>query len=105
MQVINVPDVGADTEFAKAFLAKYGEPKAGYIFGAYNYDAASVLFEMLAKATDGAGGRDALYATKAFRGVVGTFGFDANGDVTDVRYALKEVKRGKAVQVSEISLR
>ena len=37
--------------------------------------------------------RDALYARKAYKGAAGSFGFDKNGDVTGIGYAVKQSQR------------
>ncbi len=104
LQVINVASIADDTDFGKKFVPKY-KVQAGLVFAAYSYDAANVLFDILkAGAADGAAIRDALYKVTAHQGIIGTFGFDKNGDVTGVGFVLKEVKGGASKEVSKISL-
>lgn len=86
--------------FAKAYKAKYNkEPDE---FAALAYDAMMVLLDGIKKAgsTDRTEIRDAIAATKDFKGVTGDLGFDEKGDipykdvtfmiVKDGRFAFKE---------------
>ena len=66
--------------FVKKYKEKYGEVPDG--LAALGYDAAKVLFDAITRAgtTDGKALRDAIAATKDFKGVTGTFSIDENRD-------------------------
>jgi len=105
LQVINVPTIGHNTKFGQKFLAEYGEPSANMSWGAYGYDTLGVLLQAIAKVgTDSEAIRDYFYDLDGYRGVVGTFAFDENGDVTGIRYALKEVQNGEFVKIEDIDV-
>ena len=104
LQIINVASIPETSAFGSQFLATY-KVQAGLVWAAYSYDSARVLFQVIgAGATDGPAIRDALYKVSSFPGIVGTFGFDQNGDVTGVGYVLKEVQQGASKEVSKIML-
>jgi branched-chain amino acid transport system substrate-binding protein len=95
------PDFSAFAEGYKAFLEKhkkkYGE-KPISVFHAHAYDAAMMIFaaieKVAKKAPDGAlyigrkALRDALYATKNFKGLTGNLTCDKYGDCADPRIAI-----------------
>lgn len=95
------PDFSAFAEGYKDFLAKhqkkYGE-KPIAPFHAHAYDAAMMIFAAIEKvAKKGPDGtlyigrkalRDALYATKDFKGLTGTLSCDQFGDCADPRIAV-----------------
>jgi ABC-type branched-subunit amino acid transport system substrate-binding protein len=43
--------------------------------------------------------KQALYATKSFPGLTGNFGFDENGDVTNIGMRITQIKDGGLVEV------
>lgn len=105
MYVINVPTSGEGGDFEKIFTEKYGAAQASIAFAAHAYDAAGVLFNVIASVgTDGSAIRDGLYAVKGYEGVVGNFHFDENGDVVGIPYVLKQFQDGKIVKVADITL-
>ncbi|MBI2635777.1 ABC transporter substrate-binding protein [Candidatus Peregrinibacteria bacterium] len=105
MWVINVPTSGQGTSFETDFTAKYGAAQATIAFAAHAYDAAGVIAEALkAGATDGTAIKDWLYNMKEYKGVVGAFSFDRNGDVVGVPYGLKQFQKGVIRQVKGISV-
>lgn len=101
---INVPTVGQGTPFETAFIAKYGAPKSAISSAAFAYDDMMILAEGLKTAKTGTELRDWLDALPSYTGIVGTVGFDANGDVTGVPYALKTFKDGKSVTLEDIAV-
>lgn len=105
MQVINVPSSGEDGEFDVRFRAKFGDAQSTIAFAAHAYDAANVLMQVIAdRGTDRQAIRDALDDLKEYRGIVGIFSFDANGDVLGIPYVLKEFKDGKIVKMKDIAV-
>jgi branched-chain amino acid transport system substrate-binding protein len=80
--------------FAKAYKAKFGtaNPDPYAIIG---YEAMKLALDTITKL--GPTGKDkaavvtALFATKARSSVLGTYGFDANGDTTLKKYGLYKV--------------
>jgi len=105
MHVINVPASGAGSDFEENYTTKYGEPQAGLAFAAHAYDGIGVLAEAIGSVgTDGPAIRDYLYGLTGYKGVVGEFSFDENGDVVGVPYVLKEVQNGTFVKLQDISV-
>lgn len=97
------PDLTPETlgpTYTKGFLPKYekkyGEKPTG-AFHPHSYDAANVIFAAITKVAKNQGGtlyigrkalRDALFATKGFKGLTGTLSCDANGDCADPHIAV-----------------
>ena len=87
------------TEFLPKYQKKYGQkPIAG--FHAHAYDAANVVFAAIQKVAKADGGslyigrkalRDALFATKGFKGITGTLTCDKNGDCGEPHIAVYQV--------------
>jgi branched-chain amino acid transport system substrate-binding protein len=79
------------------------EPEA---YAAYGYEAAKVLIAAINKAcatpTDRKAIRDAVFATKDYKGVLGTWSFDENGDTTLTDMSGSQVKAGKFEIVSTL---
>jgi branched-chain amino acid transport system substrate-binding protein len=70
------------------------EPEA---YAAYGYESAKVVVNAINKAckNDRVAVRDAVLATKDFKGVLGTWSFDANGDTSLTTLSGNTVKNGK----------
>ncbi|HMN28879.1 MAG TPA: ABC transporter substrate-binding protein [Caldilineaceae bacterium] len=87
-------------KFLPAYEAAYGE-KPTSAFHAHAYDAANVIFAAIEKSAKGTadGGliigrqalRDALYATKDFKGLTGNITCTENGDCADPHIAVYEI--------------
>jgi branched-chain amino acid transport system substrate-binding protein len=105
MRVISVANAGEGQSFEKIFTEKYGTPSQALGYAAQAYDAMGVLGDALASAgADGKAIRDYLYGMKSYKGVIGNFHFDKNGDVVGVPYVLKVVKGGKFVKEKDIAV-
>lgn len=103
--VINVPTAGEGGDFQKRFEEKFGAAQSTIAFAAHAYDAAGVVLQSIGAAgTDGTAMRDYLLGLSGYDGIVGTFRFDAKGDVVGIPYGLKEFKDGKIVQTADISV-
>jgi len=101
---LSSPDFGAFPEGYKAFLekhkAKYGEAPLS-VFHAHAYDATGIIFAALEKVAviqdDGTiyvprkALRDAIYATKEYKGITGTLSCSASGDCGAPVIAVYEV--------------
>lgn len=86
---------GAGKTWYENYKAKYNaEPEA---YAAYGYEAAKVVVDAINKVckNDRASIRDAVLATKDFKGVLGTWSFDANGDTSLTKMSGNVVKNGK----------
>lgn len=86
---------GAGKTWYEAYKAKYNaEPEA---YAAYGYEAAKVVIDAIDKVckNDRAAIRDAVMDTKDFKGVLGTWSFDANGDTSLTTMSGNVVKNGK----------
>jgi branched-chain amino acid transport system substrate-binding protein len=90
-----VPDmrkVPAANAFVKAFEAKYGTLSS---YGPLAYEAANIILESVRKAgkADRAAVRDAVRATKGYKGILGlSISFDAKGDVATPTLYVYQVK-------------
>jgi branched-chain amino acid transport system substrate-binding protein len=90
-----VPDmrkVPAATAFVKSFEAKYGTLSS---YGPLAYEAANIILEAVRKAgkADRAAVRDAVRATKDYKGILGlSISFDAKGDVATPTLYVYQVK-------------
>ena len=92
------------TEFLPKYQKKYGQkPISG--FHAHGYDAANVVFAAIQKVAKADGGslyigrkalRDALFATKGFKGVTGTLTCNPYGDCGDPHIAVYQVVSANA---------
>lgn len=86
---------GAGKTWYEAYKAKYNaEPEA---YAAYGYEAAMVVIDAINQVckNDRAAIRDAVMDTKDFKGVLGTWSFDANGDTSLATMSGNVVKNGK----------
>ncbi len=81
-------------EFLAAYQAKYGVSSPDP-YAIYGYEVMKLGLETIAaagsKGSDKAAVREALFATKERKSVLGTYGFDANGDTTLKSYGLYKV--------------
>ena len=104
--VINVPSTLTDDgSFQKNFETKYGKAQYGISFAGYAYDNVKLLADLMGKgAMDGTALKDALYALTSYKGVVGTFHFDKNGDVIGIPYVLKKFHDGKIETLEPINV-
>jgi branched-chain amino acid transport system substrate-binding protein len=85
---------GKGAEWYKAYTAEYGAVEP---YTSYGYEAANVALAAVNSvcAKDRKAIRDAIFATKDFQGVLGTWSFDENGDTTLTTMSGSEVKSGK----------
>jgi branched-chain amino acid transport system substrate-binding protein len=84
-------------DFLAKYRARHGKT-AWEFFMAATYDAVNVLAKCIGEAQGVESTeriRDCLYATRAYQGLLGTFGFDRNGDVEGVSQDLVVVKDAK----------
>ncbi|PIP65382.1 hypothetical protein COW95_02690 [Candidatus Peregrinibacteria bacterium CG22_combo_CG10-13_8_21_14_all_49_11] len=103
--VINVPSAGEGGVFQRQFEEAGYEPQASIAFAAHAFDAVNVLAKAIESAgTDSTAIRDYLYDIKSYKGIVGNFSFDQNGDVVGIPYVLKQFKNGEIVKVKDISV-
>ena len=93
-----LPDKGKD--FLKRYRAKFGEPE---VYTTYAYDTMGVALAAIKKVgkKDRAAIRDAIASTKSFEGVLGTWSFDANGDLTPSGIKMNQVKDGKWIYLGQ----
>jgi branched-chain amino acid transport system substrate-binding protein len=79
-------------EFLKAYKDKYGVANPDP-YAIYGYEAMQLALATIKSAgsTDTSAVRDALFATKDRKSVLGTYGFDADGDTTLTSYGLYKV--------------
>lgn len=102
-QVINVQSIGPDTAFGTLLADNAIEVQAGIVYIAHAFDAMGVLADAIsAVGTEGSAIRDYFYDLPSYKGIIGDFSFDDNGDVEGLSYALKEVQNGAFVTVQDI---
>jgi branched-chain amino acid transport system substrate-binding protein len=79
-------------EFLKAYADKYGESNPDP-YAIYGYEAMNLALDTIADAgtSDKSAILDALFNTKDRKSVLGTYGFDQNGDTTLTSYGLYKV--------------
>jgi branched-chain amino acid transport system substrate-binding protein len=79
-------------DFLKSYADKYGDSNPDP-YAIYGYEAMKLALDTIAKAgtTDTSTIRDDLFATKDRNSVLGTYGFDENGDTTLTSYGLYKV--------------
>ncbi len=86
-------------EFAQKYEAEYGEDIQPHT--AYAYEAANVMLDAIERAyeADGKVTREnvlrEIFATQDYRGVLGTWSFDENGDTTLAKIPVKRVEDGE----------
>lgn len=86
---------GAGKTWYENYKAKYNaEPEA---YAAYGYEAAKVIYDAINQVckNDRVAIRDAVMGTKDFKGVLGTWSFDSNGDTSLSTMSGNVVKNGK----------
>ncbi|MCX6021682.1 MAG: branched-chain amino acid ABC transporter substrate-binding protein [Chloroflexi bacterium] len=96
---------GAGKEWYTKYKDKYKmEPE---VYAAYGYEAAKVALDAIKRAgkKDRAAIRDAVFATKDFAGVLGTWSFDANGDTSLTTMSINRVKGAKISDAEFLGLR
>lgn len=90
-------------DFLKKYKAKYSVESESY--GPFGYEAAGVALAAINKVCqkDRAAIRDAVLATKDFEGVLGTWSFDANGDISLKKFVGYQVQKGVWVPINFFS--
>lgn len=103
--VVDAPALGSENQRATEFLKKsqdtYKAEPTYPFFSANAYDQVYLLASVFGKVgtEDTSKIKAELYATKAFSGITGTFGFDQNGDVTGLGMRVMQIKDGSLVEV------
>jgi branched-chain amino acid transport system substrate-binding protein len=89
-------------EFIDTYNQKYDDPIQPYT--AYAYEAANVMLDAIERASEEAGGvpeREAvveqIFATENYKGVLGTWSFDEDGDTTLTELSIQRVENGDFV--------
>ncbi len=93
---------GAGADWRQAYVDRFGSQPEAY--ASYGYDAARVVLNAIAAAgtADRSAIRDAVMATTDFDGLVGTWSFDANGDVTASQMSGRQIKNGRFDEANAI---
>jgi branched-chain amino acid transport system substrate-binding protein len=86
---------GDGAEFVKKYKAKYNADPEGYAI--YGYEAAKVAIHAIEKAgkKDRAAILESAFAIRDFKGALGTWSFDANGDTSLTTMSGNTVENGK----------
>lgn len=87
------------------YLQTYGKRPSQDIYAALPFDGYNVLADAIEKCAENQDGgidtaciKDALYATRDFRGITGTITIDKNGD-TEREFTVRQIKGGKLVDL------
>lgn len=85
---------GVGAEWFKKYSEEFGKPETYTVYG---YEAANVALAAIESVCkkDRAAILDAVFATKDFDGVLGTWSFDANGDTTLTSMRIDQVTGGE----------
>ena len=94
MATLDLKSYPGGEKFLPDYKAKYGDANPDP-YAIYGYEAMKLGLDTIAKLGDKGNDKkavlDALYATKDRNSVLGTYGFDANGDTTLNDYGLFKV--------------
>ncbi|MBT3948889.1 ABC transporter substrate-binding protein, partial [Candidatus Parcubacteria bacterium] len=101
MVIITTPDLNKNNKQTTDFLTRYrkiyGDPSYEIVVAAA-YDNVYLLKEAIeAVGLDTDKIRDYLYDLRDYHGLIGTYGFDKNGDVENIKFVAKYVKNGEVV--------
>lgn len=84
--------------FLKNFQQKYGQPSFEFYLGAA-YDDVYLFKQAVEEAgLDGATIKNYFNKLKNYSGVLGDYRFDKNGDLVWIKYSIKEIKSGEAIE-------
>jgi len=95
---------GKGAEWYQAYKSKFGgEPEA---YAAYGYESMKVALDAISRAgrKDRDAIRAAIFATKNYQGVLGTWSFDANGDTSLTTMSGRQVKDDKFDDMNAVTL-
>jgi ABC-type branched-subunit amino acid transport system substrate-binding protein len=102
--LVDTPVLNPENTNAKAFLGQYradfGQDPPYFFLAGASYDQIKLLAQAIEKA--GLEADDVskyLYALNSYDGTIGSFSFDATGDVEGIDLTLKQVKDGALVEV------
>ena len=93
--VVETPSLDPSNEIANKLMAKYkavyGQPTMDFYIAAA-YDNAYLIKKAIeiAGSDDSTKVKDALYRIKDFKGAIGTYGFDSNGDLQGVGFVVNQ---------------
>ena len=95
---------GKGKQFVTDFGATVGGPNKVQAYAAYAAQAAEVMLDAIA-ASDGTRQSvvDNLFKTNVTDGIMGSFGFDANGDTTAGGVTVYQIKGGKQVTIRVVT--
>lgn len=101
IEIAGLPDLDVNNpkaaSFKEAFINRYGSMEYQYFTGAA-YDSLYIIADALRQSKPS---RESIYIylknLRSYSGVIGTYGFDKNGDMTGVYYVKKIIKNGIAV--------
>jgi len=105
MITVVLPGVSKDNPIAEEFLTKYQEKYGELTFEFYlgaAYDDVYILKQAITEVgLDTQRIKDYLYELKDYSGVIGTYGFDENGDLLGLEYDIKQVQDGQFVEYNQ----
>ncbi len=86
---------GAGADWRQAYVDRFDRQPE--VYASYAYDATRVVLKAIEAvgSKDRAAIRDAVMSTADFEGLLGTFSFDANGDVTASQMSGRQIRNGR----------
>ena len=94
---------GAALDWLQRYRQQFGADPP--VYAIYGYEATRVALDAIQRAgvKDRASSRDAVFATRNFEGVLGTWSFDANGDTSLTTMTVQQIVDTKFQPVREVS--
>lgn len=100
---VDLPALSRDNtrvaDFLDSYQTQYGDPRFEFYMGA-SYDTVYILAQAIENAgSDPEDIRDYLYGLTDFDGLIGTYGFDENGDVFGFEWVARQIQNGEIVDL------
>ena len=93
------PDNQESVRFLQEYNTRYGKPTLEFYLGAA-YDEVHILVQAVQNVgTDTQKIRDYLYGLEKYHGVIGTYGFDKNGDLSGIEFLVRKIQNGEVIEV------
>lgn len=103
MTLVDLPvlsDSRESKKFTNQYLSEYGKAPNFPFFAGSSYDAMNLLAQAVSEVgLDTSAVRDYLYELDSYTGVIGSHGFDENGDVENISLIVRQVVDGELVEI------
>jgi len=104
LKFVDAPGLSKDNpkavQFLNEYVDKYSKPSSDYEIGA-RYDSVFIIANSLKDCGENTECiKDYLYETE-YDGTIGKYGFDENGDVVGIKFAIKKIKNGQVTLIKQ----